>query len=138
MIEPVEEIPLTLKEKRESSRAMIRADIQNAIDSGIRKFEFVGDGYNYKYLANYAREEAQIITRKKLRDLWRDEVERVRDAGGYVFPDSFRLRTYIVIHSHKGADRTHVYCEINPDDLTEYAKAEMQRALEDMEKRERK
>ena len=62
MIKPIEKLPETLSQRRDSYRARMRADIQQAIDSRTAKFEFVGD-YNYKYLARYAREEASNILR---------------------------------------------------------------------------
>ena len=62
MIKPIEKLPRTLSQKRESCRARIRNDIRQAIDGRTAKFEFVGD-YNYKYLARYAREEASNILR---------------------------------------------------------------------------
>lgn len=138
MIQPVEKIPNEPAGKRGSYRDMIRRDLKEAIESGVRKFEFVGDGYNYKYLANYAREEAQIITRRTLMRMWAKEKERARASGDYLFTDEFRCRSYIVIHSRKESDRIHVYCEINPEYLKEYAEAELKRALADLEKRESK
>ena len=138
MIQPIEEIPNTPVGKRVSYRDMIRRDLKEAIESGIRKFEFVGDGYNYKYLANYAREEARMITHRTLRSMWAEERERARAAGDYIYPDEFRCRSYIVIHSRRESDRIHVYCEINPEYLKEYAEAELKRALADLEKRKSK
>ena len=62
-IKPIEEIPLSLSEQRKSYREQIREDIASAISQKIDKFEFDGD-YNWKYLAQYAREEANRIWRK--------------------------------------------------------------------------
>ena len=45
MIKPIVEIPKNQKEKWESYREKIRADIQEGIDRNINRFEFVGD-YN--------------------------------------------------------------------------------------------
>jgi len=59
-IKSVDEIPETLQQKRESYRAMIRRDINEALDNHITRFEFEGD-YNFKYLGQYAREEADRV-----------------------------------------------------------------------------
>ena len=64
MIKPIDEIPKNVSEQRESYRQMIKNDIQEAMSKGIEKFEFIGN-YNFKYLAQYAREEAESIVRSK-------------------------------------------------------------------------
>ena len=63
MIKPVDEIPKGLSKKHSSYREMIRADIQAALDRGISRFEFVGE-YKYRYLAQYAREEADRLMKE--------------------------------------------------------------------------
>lgn len=73
-IKLVDEIPLTVAEQRESYRERIRQDICYAITNRISTFEFDGD-YNYKYLANYAREEASHIF---IRMIYRDASRQVR------------------------------------------------------------
>ena len=60
MIKPVDEIPMNPAQKNKGYRDQIRRDLQEAMDNGIRRFEFVGD-YKYKYLAQYVREEAERI-----------------------------------------------------------------------------
>lgn len=118
MIKPVDEIPQTLQEKRKSYREMIRRDIQEAIDSGVKKFEFVGDEYEYKYLAKYAREEADNLTDIALRPLLQEAAQE----NGWNYLKPWRIRRsgrYIKITSHKAADRMHVFCEIRPDALAE-------------------
>lgn len=127
MIKPIEEIPQTMAQKREQYRKMIRADIQEAIDKGIRKFEFVGDAYNYRYLANYAREEAQHITRKTVRPYL---VEAKKQYNLDYVPDMFNCKDYIKITSRKGEDRMHVYCEINPDAIPVYVEWAAKEAVE--------
>ena len=74
-IKPVNDIPITLQEKKASYREMVRQDISYALKNHISTFEFEGD-YNYKYLANYAREEADIIFS---RSLYRDAAKRVNE-----------------------------------------------------------
>ena len=117
-IKPVNEIPMTLQEKSQSYREMIRKDIQEAIDNHIERFEFEGD-YNWKYLAQYAREEADIIWRKTV---YYDTAEKVRTEllkdrpgenyipmrSGYDYHGK-----YIKIRTKKGEDRIHVYGEID-------------------------
>ena len=119
-IKPVNEIPMTLQEKRQSYREMIRKDIQEAIDNHIERFEFEGD-YNWKYLAQYAREEADRIWRSTVyRDVGRQVMEEMKKRfpneryhsiymkSGYDFKGR-----YIKIRTNKGEDRIHVYGEID-------------------------
>ena len=117
-IKPVNEIPLTLQEKRQSYREMIRKDIQEAIDNHIERFEFEGD-YNWKYLAQYAREEADRMwrntiyydTAKKVRaELLKDRPgeKYIPMRSGYEYHGK-----YIKIRAKKGEDRIHVYGEID-------------------------
>ena len=132
-IKQIEEIPQTLSEKRESYRAMIRADIQSAIDAGISRFEFDGD-YNWKYLANYAREEADRITLTILKPLL---IAAKNEHGLEPLPSVWRYVRdcgYIEIHAHKGADRIHVYGEINPDAIPQCIERAVQDEIE-IEKR---
>lgn len=116
-IKKVEQVPMTLQEQRQSYRDMIRQDINEAIEKRIDKFEFDGD-YNYKYLASYAREEAEWIFRRKI---YRPAAKRVAETlqaefgRERVFAESeWRYRgRYIRIKSLKGEDRQHVYAEID-------------------------
>lgn len=118
-IKLVDEIPLTVAEQRESYRERIRQDICYAITNRISTFEFDGD-YNYKYLANYAREEASHIF---IRMIYRDASRQVRKTLAeklqrkYVFPESeFMYKNrYIRIREKKGDDRIHVYGQIDFD-----------------------
>lgn len=112
MIKPINEIPMNEADKRRSYREMIRSDIQEAIDRGIERFEFDGD-YNYKFLAQYAREEADMIWRST----WRDIMKKAKEEHGfegYLYGPNYKLKgNYIKIRSRKMPDRTHVYCEID-------------------------
>ena len=118
-IKPVDEIPLTVAEQRESYRERIRQDICYAITNRISTFEFDGD-YNYKYLANYAREEASHIFSRRI---YRDASRQVRKTLAeklqreHVFPESeFKYKNrYIRIREKKGEDRVHVYGQIDFD-----------------------
>lgn len=140
-IKPIEEIPLSLSDKRRSYREQIREDIKSAISQKIDKFEFEGD-YNWKYLAQYAREEADMIWRKTYGDLIRKKKEAAGLNDGHYYVGglpSFKLKgQYIKISSVKMPDRNHVYCSIDydaPEKLTDQAIKEM---LEDKAEEERK
>lgn len=120
MIKVIDEIPQTLQEKRESYRDMIRKDINDAVDNNITKFEFEGD-YNYKYLAQYAREEASRIYQSRwFRPTERKVVEALRQMypteryfcipGWWKWEKDYRV---FRIKTLKGEDRPHVYCEID-------------------------
>lgn len=129
MIIPVDEIPQTLQEKRQSYRAMISEDIQAAIESGVMKFEFVGDAYNYKYLAQYAREQADAMTDKALKPL----LQAAAQENGWKHLKPWHIRRtgrYIKITSHKAADRMHVFCEIRPDALPEIVAEAVKQEIE--------
>jgi hypothetical protein len=120
MIKPVEEIPQSMAQKRESYRDRIRGDIREALDKGIHKFEFVGD-YKYKYLAQYAREEADRIIRKEYIRVVQKHKEELKD----VFCDFYGIRrdiTYIKVTAVRSEkkDEPRVFCEIreeNPEEI---------------------
>ena len=113
-IKPITEIPLNTVDKRRSYREMIRQDIQTAIDQRITKFEFEGD-YNWKYLAQYAREEADGIWRETWYDIMR-KARKENNINGYMGNPSYhQKRDYIRITSVKMPDRVHVYCQIDYD-----------------------
>ena len=78
MIKPVVEIPESRMSAAKSYRQRITDDIQEAIDKGIPLFEFVGD-YNYKYLAQYAREQANRLNRQYVNNVVRKNRERWAD-----------------------------------------------------------
>lgn len=117
MIKPIEEIPKNTAQQRESYRDKIRADITEAMKKGIGKFEFVGD-YNFKYLAQYAREEADRMFRKRFRDLvlphypeWKERFQQK-----YIFLSEWDFRRYnpvkiSYIKDEKQGKR--VFCEVS-------------------------
>lgn len=110
-----------LPPERESvtRRKMLHEDIMNAISQRITAFEFEGD-YNYKYLAQYAREQADFIFRSKIfrpaqmkvRKKLKEEYNRT-----YVFtPSDWEYKgRFIKISKRKGEDRNHVYAQIDYD-----------------------
>ena len=116
-IKPIEALPPVPESS--SRRKMITEDIMTAIAQKIKTFEFEGD-YNYKYLAQYAREQAEFIFRK---DIYRLCCKKVRDklkkeyGIQYIFPtDEHNYKgRFIRIHQRKGEDRNHVYAEIDYD-----------------------
>lgn len=141
MIKEIEEIPKTVQEKRISRREMIKQDIEEAINNSILKFELDGD-YNYKYLAQYVREEADHVLDKKIRERW-DMEERQPyegDDGYRSYPKYYdrhiRNIKYIIVHNVKQPDRNHVYCEIIPSALDEMMEAHKKYLMECMKKRE--
>lgn len=143
MIKPVEEIPQSMAQKRESYRDRIRGDIREALEKGIHKFEFIGD-YKYKYLAQYAREEADRIIRKEYIKTVQKHKEELKD----VFCDFYGIRrdiTYIKITAVRGEkkDEPRVFCEIreeNPEEIilkaileNDKLRKEVQKAREERE-----
>lgn len=125
MIKKIDKIPETLLEKRQSYREMIRRDIEHAYKNRIQTFEFEGD-YNWKYLAQYAREEADFFVRRMI---IRPEAIRVREAMKKEFPDAkyvcveseFKYKNRLIqIRSHKGEDRIHVYGRIAFDEIDRF------------------
>lgn len=118
MIKPIDEIPKNQNEKRRSYREQIRSDIQEAIDKGIYRFEFVGD-YNFKTLAQMASEEARNIAYKIVRK-WSAENPQYRARYKFWIPSSWdanKEMQLIKVSSVKGEtpEKRRVFCEINPD-----------------------
>lgn len=117
-IKAMKKIPQNLVEKRQSYREMIRKDIQEAIDNHIEKFEFEGD-YNWRYLANYAREEADMIWRKDYLYPASKEARAILkkerpEETYFAMPSAFEMKgKFIKISSVKGEDRPHVYGTID-------------------------
>ena len=127
MIKPINEIPQGVADKRKSYREMIRTDIQTAIDQRIEKFEFDGD-YNWKYLAQYAREEADMIWRRK----WTEIMRAAKAEHGFRYagiPNYRDKSKYIKITTCKMQDRIHVYCQIDYDAPERICKAEIDKLL---------
>ena len=117
MIKPIDEIPQNVQQSRKSYRENIRQDIREAIDRDIGKFEFVGD-YKYKYLAQYAREEARRI----LFDIARERFRGFRgDEEIYLSSIDLKTEKYIRISSVKGEtpEKTRVFCRIDLSGLDE-------------------
>lgn len=137
MIKPVDEIPMNIAKKRESYRDQIRSDIHEAMDNGIKKFEFVGD-YKFKYLAQYAREEADRIIRNeyiRVVRLHKDELENM-------YSDYYRVWEkirFITVTSVRGEDKDkpRVFCEIAekaPEDIIMDAIRQYDRERRELEK----
>lgn len=140
MIKPIDEIPKNTVEKRKSYRQMIRNDIMEAIEKGIQKFEFVGD-YNYKYLEQYAKEEANRVVRD-LTLQWSEDHPEYKEKCSYWFADYWRINKddgVIKISSVKGEtpDKRRVFCEIRRD-FNEVMIEHAERRIREFENIERK
>lgn len=124
MIKPIDEIPQNLTQNRKSYREMIRQDILEAIDKGIPAFEFVGD-YKYRYLAQYAREEANRV----LYGIARERFNRMRgDEEIYISSTDIQWAKYLTISSLKGEtpDKTRVFCKVDLSSMDDDLKALVQ------------
>ena len=118
MIKPINEIPKNINEQRKIYRKQISDDIQEAIDKGVLKFEFVGN-YNFNTLAQMAREEARNIAFKIVRK-WSAENPQYKERYKWWIPGSWNVNTemnLINVSSVKGEtpEKRRVFCEINPD-----------------------
>lgn len=141
MIKQIEEIPKSHAEKCKSNRQLIRDDIQEALDKNISKFEFIGD-YNFKYLDQYAREEAERIWRKLFRDTvlphydeWKEKYKTK-----YIFLTvwEFRRLNPIKVSSIKSdkPGEKRVFCEIlDYEAMKKELLAECERVIEGQQKR---
>lgn len=120
MIKPVDTIPESPTQAWKTNRQKIRDDIQEAIDKGIAAFEFVGD-YNFKYLGQYAREEAGRMNRTMFSQFIRNHREQYKDHYiGYY--DVMKNNDYpIKITTIKGEakDTRRVFCSLQMDGLEE-------------------
>lgn len=140
MIKPIDEIPMNVPDKRRSYREMIRNDILEAMDKRILKFEFIGD-YNYKYLAQYAGEEAEKIVRKMFFE-WCKAHPEYKQKDKWFTLNYWKLnreKGIIKVSSIKGEtpDKRRVFCNIAPDiekRMDDFVKKE----IEDHEKRNRR
>lgn len=139
MIKPIDEIPRNINDKRKEYRQKIKDDLQEAMDNGILKFEFVGNDYNFKTLAQTAREEADKMVRKIIHEWSKAHPEYTkRYAFLFGWRDNKEMEL-IKITSIKGEtkDIRRVFCEIKPDMdfiISEYA----ERKIQEHEERERR
>ena len=118
MIKPIDEIPKNINEQRKSYRNRICEDIQEAIDKGIYRFEFVGD-YNFKTLAQIASEEARNVAWKIVRQ-WSIDNPQYKERYKFWIPGSWQLNKdlkLINVSSVKGekTGERRVFCEIKQD-----------------------
>lgn len=114
-IKEVKEFPNTAK--AETIKAKIIADIEEALEKGVNKFEFVGD-YNFDNLAPYVKTISEELIRKKARPILNHAKE---DLGlPYTIPLLLPKRNdphFIKVFSCTEKDRKHVYCEIIPENF---------------------
>ena len=118
MIKPIAEIPKNLAEKRRSYREQVRRDIQEAIDRGIFRFEFVGE-YNFKTLAQIAGEEARKVACKIVIQ-WSKDHPQFKERYKFWIPGSWEINNkmqLIRVSSVKGdtPETRRVFCEIKQD-----------------------
>ena len=139
MIKPVDEIPKNRNDQRRGYRDRIRADIQEAIDKGIYKFEFVGD-YNFKTLAQTAGEEARCVAWRILRN-WSDDHPEYKERYKFWLPTSWQIKNeldLIRVSSVKGEtpEKRRVFCEIKQD-MDSIIRECAEKAIEEHEKKEK-
>ena len=77
MIKKVDTIPGQGGEHT-SQKLLINKDIRDAIAGRIERFEFVGD-YNFKYLAQYARDEAESVFRNMFSKCRTEAEQKLRE-----------------------------------------------------------
>lgn len=143
-IKEVDKIPDDKAKKRQTYRQMIRNDIAEAISKRIPKFELEGD-YNYKYLNNYAREEAQ---RYFASNIYRPLAAKVReymhghyDSRWFSVPSEWEVgKLFVQVHKISGEDRPHVFVELDfefVDNLYDYLLDRTIANFKDYEERKR-
>lgn len=117
MIREVSSIPQPRGAKASTYREMLRADIIEALNRRISKFEFEGD-YNYKTLGMYAREVAQTVFFEKIyspvvADIKKTLMEEYKTEN-ILIPIGWDTAKYIIkISGVTGTDRIHVYGSID-------------------------
>lgn len=114
-IKAVAEIPLNDREKKESMRSMLRKDLNEAIDNGIKKFEIFGD-YNKKYLQTYVREELKYIIRCKMANysrMWK--IKNIEEHERHFFVNLPKEDTFFRVHKYG----EQVFVEMFIDDFEE-------------------
>lgn len=111
-IQALDKLPEKVAKK--SEKAMIREDLQEAINKGIESFEFIGD-YNYKYLASRAQNEANWLAGKMIAKVYEDHRCEFKHHE-ILLEDNVRRRfvaQWLKIIGITLEDRKHVYCKIN-------------------------
>lgn len=126
MIKVIEEIPIPIKSR--SRRDMVRNDIREALDKGIKLFEFAGDP-TYKGLSQAAKDVADEFKWKKICEIQtkcREEMlteDEKKIPGFYVHPKGVweYKNIWIFISSVKDGEGRRVFCRI--DDVKELEEA---------------
>lgn len=116
-IKEVDYIPESWAKNKGNYRVRITRDIREALNNRVTMFEFTGD-YNYKYLANYARDVANQIFRK---DIYLPAAKAIKmqfltemgRKGIYLKSDWEYRNLFINISSRKIDDEIHVYAKID-------------------------
>lgn len=110
----IETIPVL--NKKVPMREYIRRDIQEALDKGIKTFEFVGEQYNYNTLSAVSREVAHQMFSTMVRNKFKEVANR-KHPGEYLFPNFRSERQFYLIKQQKESDRIHVYMTIKLEDF---------------------
>lgn len=143
MIRPVESVPTYGKAK--CKRNLLKADIEEAWEKGIKAFEFTGYPPEEKYLANNAREAAEYFFSGMIRDVYSRAYEQL--IGGrnrwHHRPRNFSLWREIATISTRTIDGTrHVYCEFHhtKEDFEEFIRetARKDKRMNDVDAQKRK
>ena len=120
----IETIPVL--NKKVPMREYIRRDIQEALDKGIKTFEFVGEQYNYNTLSAVSRGVAHQIFSTMVRNKFK-EVANTKHPGEYLFPNIGSERQFYLIKQQKESDRIHVYMTIKLEDF----ESKIEKAVDD-------
>lgn len=107
--------PVKIPEIKQSQLQCLYHDIKTAIDNGITEFEIIGENYNQKYLAQYAKEAALKVTR--------DVIKNARRKAGLPekFITSYQIHRlgYITVSYQTIDGQRHTYCKIRPEAVDE-------------------
>lgn len=120
-------IPGANSKGKPTQRDLLRADFAEAIASNVNTFELVGEGYNYKYLAQYAHDEARHVWRNVESDIYSRIKNELVKADPTATPEMIAqavrqarfddhkssAENYIKVISRNFENRVHVYFTID-------------------------
>lgn len=112
MIAPVELIPEY--HGKPTYKGQLRADLRNAWEQGVERFEFLGYG-DCKYLASYARDardtEFNTMIRKDILRMVREQLPEEDRKDAHIYVPYLGPREICRITSRMIDGQVHVYCE---------------------------
>lgn len=112
MIAPVELIPEY--QGKPTYKGQLRADLRNAWEQGVERFEFLGYG-DCKYLAGYARDardaEFSSMLRKDIENLVKEQLPAEDHGMVRIYVPYLGPREICRITSRMIGGQVHVYCE---------------------------